>query len=279
MSDNNDSSVSFLYKNPFGRVVLWVLLHGNYSGIASFLFHTRLSALFIPSFVKKHGIDLSPWQGQKFRSFADFFIRKKDISFDADPAHLISPCDSWLSVYPVSSSLDGQETTLPIKGSTYRISDLLAGDDENLAPQFDGGVCLIFRLCPTDYHRYIYIDDGVQGKNHFVKGALHSVQPVACETYPVYTLNRRLWTPLQTAHFGTVVQTEIGALVVGGINNYYADAPMKKGDEMGRFELAGSTITLLFQKDKIALLPEIVAATKDGAEYKVSAGQYIGTAR
>ena len=52
---------------------------------------------------------------------------------------------------------------------------------------------------------------------------------------------------------------------------------MKKGDEMGRFELAGSTITMLFQKDKISLLPQIAEATRDGVEYKVSAGQQIGT--
>ena len=274
MSDNNDSSVAFLYTNPFGRVVLWFLLHGNYSGIAAFLFRTRLSSLFIPSFVKKHGIDMTPWQGQKFRSFADFFIRKKNISFDAEPTHLISPCDAWLSVYPVA-----EDASFAIKGSRYKVADLIAGDDTNLAAQFTGGVCLIFRLCPTDYHRYLYIDDGFQGKNHFIKGELHSVQPICAEKYPIYTLNRRMWTPLDTAHFGKVIQTEIGALVVGGINNYYQDVPMKKGDEMGRFEFAGSTITMLFQKDKIALLPQIADATQNGTEYKVSAGQQIGTAQ
>ena len=274
MGGNNDSSVAFLYGTKLGRVLLWLLLRGNYSGIAAWLFRRRISALFIPSFVKKHGIDMSPWQGQKFRSFADFFIRKKDVLFDADPAHLISPCDSWLSVYPV-----GADAAFAIKGSRYRVADLLAGDEENRAADFTDGICLVFRLCPTDYHRYLYIDDGFQGKNHFVKGELHSVQPVCAERYPIYTLNRRLWTPLETEHFGRVIQTEIGALVVGGIVNYHEDVRMKKGDEMGRFEFAGSTITMLFQKDRIALLPQVAAATADGAEYKVRAGQQIGCAR
>lgn len=274
MGGNNDSSVAFLYGTKLGRVLLWLLLRGNYSGIAAWLFRRRISALFIPSFVKKHGIDMSPWRGQKFRSFADFFIRKKDVPFDADPAHLISPCDSWLSVYPV-----GADAAFAIKGSRYRVADLLAGDEENRAADFTDGICLVFRLCPTDYHRYLYIDDGFQGKNHFVKGELHSVQPVCAERYPIYTLNRRLWTPLETEHFGTVIQTEIGALVVGGIVNYHEDVRMKKGDEMGRFEFAGSTITMLFQKDRIALLPQVAAATADGAEYKVRAGQQIGCAR
>ena len=274
MGGNNDSSVAFLYGTKLGRVLLWLLLRGNYSGIAAWLFRRRISALFIPSFVKKHGIDMSPWQGQKFRSFADFFIRKKDVPFDADPAHLISPCDSWLSVYPV-----GADAAFAIKGSRYRVADLLAGDEENRAADFTDGICFVFRLCPTDYHRYLYIDDGFQGKNHFVKGELHSVQPVCAERYPIYTLNRRLWTPLETEHFGRVIQTEIGALVVGGIVNYREDVRMKKGDEMGRFEFAGSTITMLFQKDRIALLPQVAAATADGAEYKVRAGQQIGCAR
>ena len=271
MSDNNDSSVRFLYTTTFGRCILWFLLHCNYSGLAAFLFRTRLSALFIPSFVKKHGIDLSPWKDQKFKSFADFFIRKKDISFDAEPSHLISPSDSWLSAYPIE-----EDSSFAIKGSRYTVADLIAGDDSNLASQFNGGTCLIFRLCPTDYHRYLYIDDGFQGKNHFIKGMLHSVQPICAEKYPIYTLNRRMWTPLETVHFGKVIQTEIGALVVGGIKNYYEDVQMKKGDEMGRFEFAGSTITMLFQKDTISLLPQISEAVKDGAEYKVSAGEQIG---
>ena len=214
---------------------------------------------------------MTPWQGQKFKSFADFFIRKKEVTFDAEPTHLISPCDSWLSVYPIE-----EDSSFAIKGSRYKVGDLIAGDDTGLAQQFHGGACLIFRLCPTDYHRYLYIDDGFQGKNHFIQGMLHSVQPICAEKYPIYTLNRRMWPPLETTHFGHVIQTEIGALVVGGINNYYEDVQMKKGDEMGRFEFAGSTITMLFQKDKIALLPAIAAATKGGAEYKVSAGQQIG---
>ncbi|MFQ6930275.1 MAG: phosphatidylserine decarboxylase [Eubacterium sp.] len=28
------------------------------------------------------------------------------------------------------------------------------------APDFNGGVCLVFRLCVDDYHRYGYVDDG-----------------------------------------------------------------------------------------------------------------------
>ena len=74
---------------------------------------------------------------------------------------------------------------------------------------------MVVRLCANDYHHYCYIDDGFQGRNHFVKGLLHSVQPIALENAPVYRQNRRMWTILDTVNFGKVAQIEIGALLVG----------------------------------------------------------------
>ena len=115
---------------------------------------------------------------------------------------------------------------------------------------------MILRLCANDYHHYCYIDDGFQGRNHFVKGLLHSVQPIALENAPVYRQNRRMWTILDTVNFGKVAQIEIGALLVGGIVNDHENVMMRKGAEMGHFELIGSTIVLLFKKGHIDLLPE-----------------------
>ena len=135
---------------------------------------------------------------------------------------------------------------------------------------------MIFRLCASDYHHYCYIDDGYQGENHLIPGVLHSVQPIACETYPVFVLNRRCWTLMATRNFGPVVQTEIGALVVGGISNPRENRRFSKGQEKGHFELAGSTIVLLFQKDQIALRPELLEQLARG-EVQVRQGEWIGT--
>jgi phosphatidylserine decarboxylase len=46
--------------------------------------------------------------------------------------------------------------------------------------------------------------------------------------------------------------------------------------EKGRFELAGSTIVLLFQKNRIRLLPHIQKALADGQEVRVVQGVQIG---
>ena len=79
-----------------------------------------------------------------------------------------------------------------------------------------------------------------------------------------------------TEHFGPVVQTEVGALLVGGIVNEMENTFITKGMEMGHFELAGSTIVLLFQKDRISLLPEIRDKLDSGKEFRVELGKQIG---
>ena len=104
---------------------------------------------------------------------------------------------------------------------------------------------------------------------------LHSVQPIACETYPVYTLNRRYWSLLTTEHFGPVVQTEVGALIVGGIFNRLQNARFRKGMEKGHFELAGSTITLLFEKGRIRLREELLRQLETEGEVRVRQGMWI----
>lgn len=134
---------------------------------------------------------------------------------------------------------------------------------------------MILRLCANDYHHYCYIDDGFQGRNHFVKGLLHSVQPIALENAPVYRQNRRMWTILDTVNFGKVAQIEIGALLAGGIVNDHENVMMRKGAEMGHFELIGSTIVLLFKKGHIDLLPEIKECIKGDKEVRVIQGQHI----
>ena len=212
---------------------------------------------------------MSDFKGQKYNSFQDFFSRKRDdIEVDRQAEHLISPCDGYLSAYRIKSN-----NSFYIKGSWYKVTDLVT--DKKIAKEFVGGDCVILRLCANDYHHYCYIDDGFQGRNHFVKGLLHSVQPIALENAPVYRQNRRMWTILDTVNFGKVAQIEIGALLVGGIVNDHENVMMRKGAEMGHFELIGSTIVLLFKKGHIDLLPEIKECIKGDKEVRVIQGQHI----
>lgn len=265
-------STQFLYGTTVGRWFLWQIMKHHWDRLAVAFLRSRLSKPMVFRYIRKYQIPLSPAQARSFRTFRDFFARTQGEGFvDVTPGHLISPCDGWLSVFPIDD-----DSVFHIKNSHYRIGDLV--QDEALARKYPGGTCLIFRLCPQDYHHYCYIDDGYQGANHYIPGVLHSVQPIACETYPVYTLNRRCWSLLTTEHFGPVIWTEIGALIVGGIQNDYENVPVTKGMEKGHFELAGSTIVLLFEKDKIEILPELLEALSEQEEVRVRQGMKIGDA-
>ena len=81
---------------------------------------------------------------------------------------------------------------------------------------------------------------------------------------------------LTTEHFGPVVQCEIGALVVGGIFNERENARFCKGMEKGHFELAGSTIILLFEKEQMQLRPELLERLSQVEEVRVKQGEWIG---
>lgn len=266
----NSGGVRFLYATVPGRFLLKLIQKSHADRLAVAFLRSPLSRPMIAPYIRRNEIPMEEFAGQKFATFRDFFVRKREcLPVDMTPGHLVSPCDGYLSAFPIE-----EDSTFAIKGSHYRLEDFLR--DDALARSYRGGDCLVFRLCASDYHHYCYVDDGYQGENHFLPGVLHSVQPLACERYPVYTLNRRAWTVLETEHFGSVVQTEIGALVVGGIVNHRENAPFRKGTEKGQFELAGSTIVLLFQKGRMTLRPELLGALTRTEEVRVSLGMWIG---
>ncbi len=269
--NHSSSAVKFLYGTRPGRAILSLILRSRADRFLVQFLRSPWSRPLIGWYAKRHGIPLSREQRKAYRTFRDFFARERE-ELDFDPAshHLISPCDGWLSYYPIHP-----DSSFSIKGFSYRLEELL--QDADLAARYHGGDCLIFRLEASDYHHYCYIDDGFQGNNHFIPGALHSVQPSACAVFPVYTLNRRMWTLLATEHFGPVVQTEVGALVVGGIVAQKKAGRFRKGEEMGRFELCGSTIVLLFERGRIQLLPRFIPYLTGGKEVQVRQGAWIGS--
>lgn len=73
----------------------------------------------------------------------------------------------------------------------------------------------MFRLCVEDYHRYIYVDDGVKSENVKIPGVLHTVNPVANDSFPIYKENAREFSLLCSENFGTVLMMEVGAMMVG----------------------------------------------------------------
>ncbi|MDE6501576.1 MAG: phosphatidylserine decarboxylase [Ruminococcus sp.] len=263
-----------LYCTFSGRLLLKILTAPVISKTAGKLMDSPFSIIFIKIFIKNHNIDTSQYVMKKFRSYNEFFTRKvkpEKRPIDYRENHLISPCDAKLSVYRIN-----RNSIFKIKNSLYRVADLLANDF--MARRYDGGYCFIYRLEVDDYHRYCYIDSGLKTDNIFIKGELHTVNPIALKKYNIYKRNAREYTVLHTDNFGDVIQIEVGALMVGKICNYHGKHYFTKGEEKGMFQFGGSTIIQLFEKNRICPDMDILRNTKNGFETVVYYGEKTGTA-
>lgn len=270
--DKDTKTIKFLYGNEFGRLIARILASPFVSKTAAVYLNSSLSTHMIKNFVAKNNIDLSVYEQSEFKSFNEFFIRLKKrehIHIDYNSENFISPCDGKLTAYKI-----GENSDFKIKNSYYTVSDLLNGDA--ISNDYKDGYILIFRLRPKDYHRYIYIDNGVKTKNVKIPGILHTVRPIALESEPVYKRNSREYTVLKTENFGEVVQIEVGAMLVGKIVNYHNEWKFKRGEEKGHFEFGGSTIVMLVKKDKLLMDEDIMKNTLAGEETLVECGMKIG---
>lgn len=273
MADGQDKALQFLYGTTVGRLLLKILTAPIISKIVGAFMDTPLSVFLIKPFVQKSGINLSEYRQKNYKSFNDFFtrqIRPELRPIDKNTSALISPCDSRLTTYRI-----GDRSVFKIKGSYYRTADLLRNGF--IARRYKGGYCLIFRLCVDDYHRYCYIDNGIQTENVRIKGELHTVNPIALEKYNIYKRNSREYTVLHTENFGDVVHIEVGAMLVGRIKNHHRNVyRFRKGEEKGMFDYGGSTVVLLFEKDMIEINNNILENSARGLETVVKYGEKIG---
>lgn len=271
-NEKQNKLLKILYGSAAGRLMLKALTAPAISRAAGRFMDSGASRLLIKPFIKRSGIDTSQYVMRKFRSYNDFFTRNVKPEMrpvDYAPDSLISPCDSKLTVHKIDKN-----RIFRIKGSRYRVSDLLQNDF--LANRYSGGYCLIFRLEVDDYHRYCYIDSGTKTGNIFIPGELHTVNPVSLGRYNIYKRNCREYTVLHTENFGDVVQIEVGAMMVGRIVNLCGEGSFRRGEEKGRFEFGGSTVVLLFEKDRICPDEDILRNSADGFETIVKYGEKVG---
>lgn len=266
-------SLNFLYKTIPGRFFLKLLTTRPVSKICGAFLDSKLSCFLIKSFVKKNHINIDDYELDDVKTFNQFFRRKIKAGkrpFDMNEKHLPSPCDGLLTAYKI----DGEGTVIPVKQSHYTIASLL--QDESLATKFYGGICLVFRLCVDNYHRYSYPVSGKKGCNIFIPGVLHTVRPIALESFPVFTQNCREYTIIQSPVFGQLIQMEVGAMLVGRIVNLHKETSVERSAEKGFFEYGGSTIILLLEKDRLELRSDIFKNSAEGKETSVLMGEYIG---
>jgi phosphatidylserine decarboxylase len=268
-----DQLLACLYGHQLGRVLLRPLVSPAFSKFGGIVLSSRLSAVLVKPFAKHNRIDLSGCKKEKFDSFNDFFTRELKPTMrpvDMDPQALPAPCDARLSVFPI-----GKDSRFLVKNTSYTVSALLL--DTYLARKYEGGYLFLFRLCVDDYHRYIYPVDARKSCNIRIPGVFHTVNPVANDVYPIYKENTREYCLLKTEEFGTILMMEVGAMLVGKIENHQeGSASVKRGEEKGNFAFGGSTILLLTPKNSVEPLCKFLEATEAGRETKVRMGEVVG---
>ena len=265
--------VGWLYGHAAGRVFLRPLIHPWFSRLGGRILETRLSALAVKPYVRANHIDLTGCQKTRFTSFNDFFTR--ELAAQARPVDMereawISPCDSRLTVYPV-----GGRGSFTIKHTPYTVDSLL--ENRALARRYEGGLVWLYRLCVDDYHRYLYPENGRKSENVFIPGVFHTVHPIAGEAEPIYRKNTREYCVIQTEACGTIVMMEVGAMLVGRIENRETgEAAVRRGQEKGNFAFGGSTIVVLTQAGRVAPFETILQNSQNGIETRVRMGEAVG---
>ena len=271
--DSGESgSLKFFYKNAFGRLLNKLMVRKFISNLGRAYMDSRFSKGRIKKLIKSSNIDMSEYENREFISFNDFFTRKLidgKRSIDMAPEAVVSPADSKLTVYDI-----GADSVYRIKGCDYRITTLLG--DEELAERFYGGKCFVYRLCVDNYHRYCYPDGGYEREYRFIPGIYHTVNPIALESNDVYGKNCRELTLLETDNFGEVAYIEVGAMMVGRINNAHTKEHFARGQEKGYFSFGGSTVIVLYKKDAVVPDEDIAENSAREIETTVLLGEHVG---
>jgi phosphatidylserine decarboxylase len=203
-----------------------------------------------------------------YPNFNSFFTRKlkdgvRPIDFDSNS--IISPVDGAISQCGKIS----EEQIFQAKGYNFSIQDLLACDDKT-SDTFKNGQFATIYLSPKDYHRMHAPIDCKVTKTVHIPGRLFSVAKWTAESIPrLFARNERLVCYMDT-EFGQIAYILVGAIFVSSMEtvfnglvtppyaNNVQEVPLnghtilKKGDEVGRFNM-GSTVILLFPPKTVTL--------------------------
>lgn len=268
--------LNWLYSSKSGELALHALIKRKIvSSIAGRFMNSSLSTTRIACFIKKHHIDINEFEItdiSQFKTFNDFFCRK--IKPDARPVRsgLVSAADGRITVFPEIDQL----TSFFIKNTEFTLEKFL--QNKSLADKYIDGAMAIIRLAPVDYHRFHFPASGVASESTKINGSYFSVSPLALQkSLRIFCENKREYTTLKSAELGDVLIVEIGATMVGSIFQTYTPGNVKKGQEKGHFAFGGSTVVLLFEKDKISFDSDLLKNTHRGFETLVKMGEQIAS--
>jgi phosphatidylserine decarboxylase len=271
-----EGAIRWIYETKPGQALGEIFLSRRIvSAVYGSVQDTPWSARKIAPFVKQFAIPMNEYEDVPYRTFNEFFIRRFRAGmrpFTTAPTELAAPAEArYFAIEKLSP-----DQRVQVKGIALTATELLG--DATVAAAFHGGPALIARLCPVDYHRFHFPDDGrvVSSTRH--KGPLHSVNPMALQFKPdILITNERQVNILDTAHFGRIAYVEVGATMVGRIIQSHAmDQPFRRGDEKGYFLFGGSSVVVLGEPGAWVPDADLLQQTAEGRETLVRLGERIG---
>ncbi|QJC36884.1 phosphatidylserine decarboxylase [Enterobacteriaceae endosymbiont of Donacia vulgaris] len=220
-----------------------------------------------------------------YKTFNKFFIRKLNMNkrpIDNDKNHIIQNTDGTVNEIGIIK----KNTLFQFKGCCYSLYNLI-GQDSKINKIFNNGFFINVYLSPKDYHRVHMSCNGTLLKIIYIPGKLFPVNHIISKNLcNLFILNERVIFVFKTS-FGFIIKILIGAQIVGGIytswygsvissrtnnikiwnwpyiKNFYKKdfIYLKKGEEMGYFNI-GSTVITLFPPKTIKFNPILKKGVK-----------------
>ena len=243
-------------------------------------------------FVRHYNVDMSealepdPDAYPDFNSFFTRALRPEARPIVKKKRKIGSPADSAISQLGDIQSAQIFQS----KGHSYSLLKLLGGSEKRAQPYIDGRFATMY-LSPGDYHRVHMPLSGRLMETVYIPGRLFSVSPDYTESIPhLFTQNERVVCFFQT-EAGPMAVILVGAIFVGSIETVWAGEitpprgkgirvmtytagdnviQLERGEELGRFNMGGSTIIVLFGPDCVKW------GTGLGPERRVQFGQALG---
>ena len=274
-------------------LIQFLLPHHLLSKIAGFLAESKvLKNFLILAFIRRYKVDISEAKitdASDYKTFNHFFTRELKPGarlIDSSLDTVVSPADGKISAYGeiISSQL------LQAKDHHFSLFDLLGGNKEVSKLFINGNYTTVY-LSPKDYHRVHMPISGKLISTFYIPGSLFSVNEMTSESLPnLFARNERFVCLFQT-RVGPMCLILVGAMIVGSIETTWGEGTFaknnrdrvhathysslekpiefSKGQEMGRFKL-GSTVITLFGSQTISIDTEI------RMNYSIKMGQKLG---
>ena len=243
-------------------------------------------------FIRHYNVDMSeamepePHAYPDFNSFFTRALRPEARPVVHGAGQICCPNDGAISQL---GDIQGMQI-FQAKGHTYSLVELLGGSEERARPFLDGQFATMY-LSPGDYHRVHMPLSGRLMEVTYIPGRLFSVAPGYTKSVPrLFARNERIACIFQT-EAGPMAMVLVGAIFVGSIETVWAGEitpprdkgikvtsyasddsviRLERGEEMGRFNMGGSTIIVLFWPKCVKWQAGL------GPETRIQFGQVLG---